>query len=81
MHLVHTNRNSTKTDITLVGKHLTFSRIIDSKLATINKLIKEDMSVPTLTTIITNATTFDNDTFLLASSMVLPEDASTIPTP
>ena len=76
MHLVHTNREGLKTDITLVGKYLTFSKIVDSKLATINKLIPEDMPVSRFVKIINNVTQFNDETFLMASSELEPKEFS-----
>ncbi len=73
MHLVHIGRN-TKTDITIVERHLTFSRIIDSKLATINKTITPQTTVLQLEKIIDNATQFDNEMFSLISEHSLTED-------
>ena len=71
--MIHTNRDGFKTDITLVGKYLTFSRIVDSKLATINKTI--DVTTPTskFIQIVTNACGFSDETFILASSSLEPE--------
>ncbi len=73
MHLVHTNRSGSKTDITLVGKYLTFSKIVNSKLATINHIIKEDMSVGRFTALIETVTNFDDEMFSLVSSNLEPE--------
>jgi len=73
MHLIHTNRNGFRTDITLVGKYLTFSKIVDSKLATINKTLNENTSHQKFISIIETVTNLDNEMFLLASSNLEPE--------
>jgi hypothetical protein len=73
MHLIHRGRNTT-TDITIVDRHLTFSRIIDSKLATINKTITERTTVLQLTKIVENACSLENDMFSLVSEHSMTED-------
>ncbi len=73
MHLIHHGRN-TKTDITIVERHLTFSRIIDSKLATINKTITQQTTVLQLEKIISNACELDNEMFSLVAEHSLNED-------
>ena len=72
LHIVHRNKAGFKTDITLgTSRHkadyqnLTFSKIVDGKLATINKTIPEDMPLKKFMKIVNNVTSFDDKTFLL----------------
>ena len=72
--MIHANRDGVKTDITLVGKYLTFSRIVDSKLATINKIIDVDTPTSRFIRIVTNVCEFSNDIFVMASSSLEPDE-------
>ena len=73
MHFVHTNKHGCKTDITLVDTNLTFSKIVDSQLATINYTIKEKTTVAQFQQILANATGFDDEIFLMMSNH-MPRD-------
>ncbi len=73
MHLIHRAANGQHTDITMVQRNLTFSRIIDSKLATIDYTIREETTVSQFQQIVNNATSFENDMFLMMSEYATPQ--------